>query len=168
MDKPVLSIIAARARNGVIGRENSLPWHLPADLRRFKALTMGKPMVMGRRTWESLPGLLPGRRHIVISRAPGYKAEGAEVAASLDAAIALAASAEELMIIGGAQIYALALPLAHRLYLTEIDAEIEGDACFPPFEASEWLEVERSRFQADEENPYGYSFVVLERKEKRK
>jgi len=164
MERPLLSIIVARARNGVIGRENRLPWHLPADLRHFKALTMGKPMVMGRRTWESLPGLLPGRRHIVVSRDPAYRAEGAEVASSLAGAVALAGAVEEVMVIGGGQLYREALPLAGRIYLTEVEAEIEGDAWFPPFDETEWEEQERAHFPADERNEFPYSFVTLERK----
>ncbi len=163
MRKPVLSIIVAVARNGVIGRENRLPWRLPADLLHFKQVTMGKPMIMGRRTWESLPGLLPGRRHIVLSRDPGYRAEGAEVATSLEQALALAGEVDEVMIIGGARLYEQALPLAQRLYLTEIDADIEGDAHFPPFDSVLWREVSREWRPADERNEHACCFRVLER-----
>ena len=159
----MLSIVVAVARNGVIGRENRLPWRLPADLRHFKQVTMGKPMIMGRRTWESLPGLLPGRRHIVLSREPGYLAEGAEVATSLEQALELAGDAAEVMIIGGARLYEQALPLAQRLYLTEVDAEIEGDAHFPEFDSSCWRETASSEHPADERNEYSCRFRVLER-----
>ena len=161
----MLSIVVAVARNGVIGRENRLPWRLPADLRHFKQVTMGKPMIMGRRTWESLPGLLPGRRHIVLSRDPGYLAEGAEVATSLEQALELAGDAAEVMIIGGARLYEQALPLAERLYLTEVDAEIEGDAHFPEFDSSRWREIAVSEHPADERNEYSCCFRVLERVE---
>ncbi len=164
MGRPRISIIVARARNGVIGRRNRLPWRLPADLQRFKAVTMGKPMVMGRRTWESLPGLLPGRRHIVVSRDPAYGAEGAEVASSLAGAVALAGAVEEVMVIGGAQLYRQALPLAERIYLTEVDAEVEGDTWFPSFDESEWEERRREEFPADERNEFPYAFVNLERR----
>jgi len=158
-----LSIIAAMARNQVIGRENSLPWRLPADLQYFKRITMGKPMIMGRKTWESLPGLLPGRRHIVVTRDQQYRAERAEVAHSLDQAIALGGDAEEIMLVGGANLYAQAIKLASRIYLTEIDAVVEGDAWFPEFDRSEWQEVSREAHSADEKNQYPYAFTVLQR-----
>jgi len=161
---PRLSIVVAVARNGVIGRENGLPWHLPADLRHFKALTMGKPMLMGRRTWESLPGLLPGRPHIVLTGTRGYRAEGAQVVHSLEEALATAGDAEEVMVIGGASLYAQALPLAQRLHLTEIDADVEGDTRFPQFDRDAWREVSREAFSADQSNRYDYRFLTYERK----
>ncbi len=164
MDRPLVSLVVARARNGVIGSDNGLPWHLPADLARFRAVTMGKPMVMGRRTWESLPGLLPGRRHIVVSRNPEYRAEGAEVAASLEEALELAGPVPEVMVIGGGQIYRQALPRARRIYLTEVEAEVEGDTRFPELEPGAWIERERRRIPADGRNPFSCSFVILERR----
>ncbi len=163
MDRPLISIIAAMARNRVIGHENRLPWRLPADLQHFKAMTMGKPMVMGRKTWESLPGLLPGRPHIVVSRNRNYRAEGATLAHSLEEAIEAAGRVDELMIVGGANLYAQALSHARRMYLTLIDAAVEGDAWFPPFDEAEWRETARERHQADQKNPHDYQFVTLEK-----
>lgn len=161
---PTLTLIAAMARNRVIGIANRLPWHLPADLQHFKAATLGKPMIMGRKTWESLPGLLPGRPHIVVSRDPGYVAEGAQVAHSLEAAIRLAAgNADEVMVIGGAHLYAQALPLADRLCLTLVDAEPEGDAWFPEFDQADWQLESREDHPADERNRYAYSFLSYRR-----
>jgi dihydrofolate reductase len=162
--KPILSVIAAMARNRVIGRDNKLPWHLPADLAHFKTTTLGKPMIMGRRTWESLPGLLPGRPHIVVTRDPDYRAEGARVAHSLEQAIALAAElGDEVMLIGGAELYAQALPLADRLYLTEVDAEVEGDAWFPAFDPADWSLQSREEHGADARNAYPYRFLSYRR-----
>ena len=160
---PNLSLIAAVADNGVIGRGNRLPWHLPADLAHFKRLTLGKPILMGRRTWESLPGLLPHRTHVVISRNPDYRVEGGFVVGSLAEAIETFGDAEELMVVGGGQLYAQALPLASRLYLTEVHCEPEGDAFFPPFDRSRWREVDRQEGQVDERNPIPHSFVTLQR-----
>jgi len=151
------------ARNRVIGRDNKLPWHLPADLRHFKELTLGKPIVMGRKTWESLPGLLPDRRHIVVTRRQDYVAQGAETAADLDAAIALAGNVDEIMIVGGATLYAEALPVADRLYVTLVDAEIDGDACFPDFDMGAWKVIEESGMPANEKNRYDLRFLTLER-----
>ena len=151
------------AKNNVIGRDNDLPWYLPADLKHFKAITMGKPMVMGRKTWESLPGLLPGRRHIVVTRNPEYEAQGAEVALSLEEAIASAGDVDEIMVVGGAHLYALALPYADRLHLTLIDDEFEGDAYFPPIDESAWRQISSEEHGPDEKNRYRYRFVTLER-----
>src|SRR5947209_17469311 len=125
MDRPRITLVVARAQNGVIGRDGKLPWHLPADLKRFKALTMGSVMVMGRRTFESLPGLLPGRRHIVLTRDEGWSAPGAERAGSVAEAIALAGG--RVSVIGGAEIFHLFMPVADRIELTEIHAAFEGD-----------------------------------------
>lgn len=158
-----LSIIAAMARNRVIGKNNLLPWNLPADLQHFKRITMGKPMIMGRKTWESLPGLLPGRRHIVVTRDPDYRADGAEVVHSLDKAISQAGEVDEIMLVGGANLYAQALALASRLYLTEIDAEVDGDAWFPELDPAEWQEVSREACSADEQNQYSCFFTILDR-----
>ena len=134
MPRPTLSLIAAVARNGAIGKNNALLVHLPDDLPRFKRLTMGAPLLMGRKTWDSIGRPLPGRRSIVITRNPAWRAAGAESAASLDAALALVATAPKVFVIGGAQIYALALPLADELLLTEIDADFAADAFFPPWD----------------------------------
>ncbi len=160
---PCISIIAAMARNRTIGRENKLPWRLPADLQHFKRLTMGKPMIMGRKTWESLPGLLPGRLHIVVTRNPDHEAPGAKLAHSLEDAIQQAGDAPEIMIVGGANLYVQALPLAQRIYLTEIDLDVEGDAWFPKFDAAQWRETAREEHKADRMNPVDYRFIILEK-----
>ncbi len=158
---PEITLILARADNGVIGRDGALPWHLPADLKHFKALTMGKPMVMGRKTFESLPGLLAGRRHIVLTRDTGWSAEGAEPVASVEAAIALA-DADEIAVIGGAEIYRLFLPHATRIELTEVHIDGEGDTALPDFPLADWLEEGRETYQAESSFP-SYSFVTLKR-----
>lgn len=163
-----VSLIVARTRNGVIGRDNTMPWHLPEDLRYFKRVTMGKPVIMGRNTWESLGKPLPGRDNIVITRNADYYADGATVVNDLDTALLLADTlaaargADELMIIGGAQVYNEALPRVDRAYITEIDADIDGDTFFPPL-AAEWQEAARESHAPCEKNPYPYSFVVLDR-----
>lgn len=136
-----ITIVVARAINGVIGRDNKLPWHIPGDLRRFKALTMGSVMVMGRKTFESLPGLLPGRRHIVLTRDPKWRAEGAEVAHDPAEALALAGG-EPVSVIGGAEIFAMFEPIADRIELTEVIAEVAGDVTMPDLRSSErWHEI---------------------------
>lgn len=155
-------LVVARADNGVIGVDNALPWRIPADLKRFKALTMGKPMIMGRKTFESLPGVLPGRRHIVLTRSQDWQAEGADRAASVKAALSMASEhGDEACVIGGAEIYALFLPFADRIELTEVHADFEGDALIPAF-GSEWREVLREDYPALRDAP-AYSFVTLER-----
>lgn len=158
-----INLIAAVADNGVIGRDNRLPWHLPGDLRRFKALTMGHVMVMGRRTWESIGRPLPGRTSVVMSRDPEYRAEGAVVVHSLDEAIRVAENGgeEELFVIGGARIYARALPRADRLYLTRVHAEVPGDARFPDIDPARWRRVEAEP-GTDGELPH--TFEVWERR----
>jgi dihydrofolate reductase len=156
---PIITLHLARADNGVIGRDGGLPWHLPADLKRFKAQTMGKPMIMGRKTFESFPAPLPGRRHIVLTRDAGWSAPGAEVAGDVDAAIALA-DAPEIAVIGGAQVFALFLPRADRVELTEVHASPEGDAIVPAFTG--WNEVAREDRPPEGERP-AYSFVTLTR-----
>ena len=162
MDKPPITLVVARARNGVIGRGGKLPWHIPADLRRFKALTMGSVMVMGRRTFDSLPGLLPGRRHIVLTRDREWRAEGAEVARDADEALRLARG-EPVSIIGGAEIFALFLPLADRVELTEVIADIEGDTTMPdPREGGGWRETWSEEHPAEDGRP-PFRFVTLER-----
>lgn len=158
---PRISLIAAVARNGVIGRDGALPWHIPDDLRRFKALTMGHAMIMGRRTFESIGRLLPGRRTVVVSRRPGYGIPGARVAASLEDALAITADETEVFIVGGGAIYSLALPCADRLLLTDVDLEPEGDAVFPPVDRAGWRELARTRHLTPD--GVGYAFVDLER-----
>ena len=155
----MITLILARAQNGVIGRDGTLPWHLPADLKRFKALTIGKPMIMGRKTFESFPAPLPGRRHVVLTRDTGWAAAGAEVAHSVEAALALAGDGE-VAVIGGAEVFALFEPLADRVELTEVRASPEGDAVVPGF--SGWAECAREDHAAEGDRP-GYSFVTLER-----
>lgn len=157
-----LSIVVALDRNGVIGRDGALPWRLPADLQRFKAITMGKPIVMGRRTHASIGRPLPGRRNVVLSRQPGFEAPGCVVYASLDDALA-ALDAPEVMIVGGAALYAEALPRASRLYLTEVNAEVSGDTRFPPFDRGDWREVSAESRAADARNAHDCTFRVLER-----
>ena len=132
MSKPEIVLIVARGDNGVIGNKGTLPWHIPEDLKHFKKLTMGKPMIMGRKTFESLPGLLPGRRHIVITRDAGWRKEGAEVAHDAEAAIAAAGDAPEIAVIGGADIFGMFLPLAKRIELTEVHRSPDGDTKMPP------------------------------------
>jgi dihydrofolate reductase len=160
--KPRLTIIAAVAANGIIGKDNRMPWHLPEDLKRFKSLTMGHPMIMGRKTWESLPGRLPGRPHIVVSRNPGYQAAGATVVPSLAAAVAAAGDAGEVFVIGGAELYAQALAAADRLQLTEIAADFAGDAHFPAYDRAAWRETAREAHRA--EAGFDYVFVTYERR----
>ncbi len=161
---PNLSIIAALSENRVIGRDNQLPWRLPADLAHFKRLTIGKPILMGRRTWESLPGLLPHRTHIVVTRDPDYVAQGALVVHSLEQAIAVAGDVDELMVVGGAQLYTQAVPIASRMYLTLVHERVAGDTYFPEYPACEWREIAREPHAADERNPHAYSFVTLQRR----
>lgn len=157
----IVSMIAAMANNRVIGKDNGMPWHLPADLKHFKAVTMGKPVVMGRKTYESIGKALPGRLNIVISRA-GFQAADATVVSSTDEAIAVAGDIEELMIIGGGKIYEFFLPVADRLYLTHIDLDVEGDTQFPDYNgAAKWLESDSIQHESDEKNPYAYRFVTL-------
>ncbi|MCY1670628.1 dihydrofolate reductase [Novosphingobium sp. SL115] len=153
-------LIYARADNGVIGRDNALPWRLPADLKRFKALTMDKPMVMGRKTFESLPGLLPGRRHVVLTRDANWQAGGAEVATTVEQALDLAGPGE-VAIVGGAEIYRLFLPLAARVELTEVHGQFAGDTVMPPL-GPEWHEIMREEHEAAGEHP-AYAFVTLRR-----
>ena len=164
-----LSLMVAKASNNVIGRNNKLPWYLPNDLKYFKQVTFGKPVIMGRKTWDSLGKPLPGRTNIVITRQPDFQAEGAKVVATLEEAVTMAENVafiegqEEAVIMGGAEIYSLALPQADRLYLTEVHANVEGDTFFPEYDASEWQQIAREDFVAEGPNPYDYSFVVYER-----
>jgi len=156
---PGITLILARADNGVIGRDGGLPWRLPADLRRFKALTMGKPMIMGRKTFDSFPAPLPGRRHIVLTRDAQWTAPGAEPVASVDDALALAGPGE-VMVIGGAEVFALFLSRADRIELTEVHLDAEGDVVMPPFAG--WRETARDSHPDEGERP-AYDFVTLER-----
>ena len=165
--RPLLALIAAVARNGVIGRDNDLPWHLPEDLKHFRESTMGHAVLMGRRTWDSLPPKvrpLPGRRNIVLTRQAGWQAAGAEVAPSLPAALELLRGQERAFVIGGAAVYAAALPLADELWLTEIEQDFEGDVQFPPFERSAYVEVERQPRQAAAPNTFRFDYAVYHRR----
>lgn len=163
---PRLTLIVAVADNGVIGREGGLPWRLSEDLRRFKQRTLGRPVVMGRKTWESLGKPLPGRTNIVITRRGDYQVDvsGVIVARDLDAAIAAAGDVDEVMIIGGAEIYALALPRADLVELTQVHAIVEGDTVFPTLPSADWKEISRTEHPADERNQYPTSFVTLQRR----
>lgn len=152
-------------RNRLIGSGGRLPWHLPADLKHFKQTTLGKPVVMGRRTHQSIGKPLPERTNIVLTRNAGYRAPGCIVVASLEQAIEAAAGAQEIMIIGGAELYRRTLPRADRLYLTRVEGEFEGDTWFPQFDADEWI-VERSEgLEADDKNPFACSIEVLSRRQ---
>lgn len=163
--RPRLSLIAAVADNGCIGSENMLPWRLSVDLRRFKALTLGKPVIMGRRTWESIGRPLPGRKNIVVTRDDTYVAEGADVVHSLPDALRVAAQAqpEEVFVIGGGQLYAAALDDADRIYLTRVRAEVKGDTFFPAIDPAIWREVASETISADQANEFETYFVILER-----
>ena len=165
-----IALIVAMAKNGVIGRENRLPWRLPEDLRYFKKVTMGKPIVMGRKTFDSIGKALPGRTNIVISsQSDLLLPEGVRLASSIQEAISIAQSVcvndgvDELMVIGGEQIYKLCMPQATRLYLTKVHEEVDGDASFTSFDESEWALLSQEDFQASEDNPYDYSFCVYEK-----
>jgi len=153
---PELSVIAAIARNGTIGRDNTLPWHLPEDLKHFKALTMGHHIIMGRKTYESLGRLLPGRTTVVVSRNQDYAVSGAKVVSSLQQAIQACAGDEEIFVIGGAELYREALPMAGRLYLTEIDEDFDGDAYFPEYPKSAWSEIARECHVSSGGLPFSY------------
>lgn len=161
---PIISFVVAMDRNRLIGRDNGLPWHLPADLKHFKAVTMGKPVVMGRKTFESIGRPLPGRRNIVISRNPAYAAQGCEVFTGLDDALAALAGVEEIAIIGGMGIFTLALPLADKMYLTVIDEAFEGDAWFPPYNENDWrCTASETHRHEDDTRSFTYRFLTLER-----
>ena len=161
----MLSLIAGMANKRVIGYKNQLPWHLPADLAWFKKTTMGKPIIMGRKTYESIGKPLPGRKNIVLTSNADLILPGCEVVTSPDAAIAQAGEVDEVMVIGGALVYELFLPRAQRLYLTLVDAEIEGDAFFPDYHAvADWDVVYEQKHPADERHQYAITFQQLERK----
>jgi dihydrofolate reductase len=156
-------LIAALAKNRVIGIDNRLPWHLPDDLQHFKRLTMGHSIVMGRKTWESLPGVLPDRRHIVITRDAGYQAEKADIVHSIDEAMALVPGQESIFIVGGANLYEQMLKRADRMELTLVDAEPKGDALFPQWDDLQWQEVSREHHGADDRHRFAFDFVSFNR-----
>lgn len=159
-----LSIIVAMDKNRVIGRNEDLPWRLSADLQKFKKVTMGKPIVMGRKTHESIGRPLPGRENIILTRDHGYSSEGCTVLNSIDAILEHCRDEEEIMITGGAEIYRMLMDRVHRIYLTEVHAEVEGDTYFPTINMDEWELMEREDYQADEKNEYDFSFLVLDRR----
>jgi dihydrofolate reductase len=162
--RPSISLIVARDLNGVIGRDNALPWRLPADLRRFKTLTMGKPMLMGRRTFDSIGRALPGRLNLVLTRDRAWQAPGTVAVHSLDEALKEAQGAAELMVIGGAELFKLVLPLAERVYLTDVEATLSGDTRIPDLVPEEWRELERSTRAADADHAHAMTFRTLERR----
>ena len=159
-----VTLIVAVADSGVIGRDNALPWHLPEDLRRFKRLTLGKPIVMGRKTFESIGRALPGRQNIVLTREPNYQREGVVVVHDMDAALRAAGDAAEVMVIGGADLFRLFLPRAARIHLTRVHGNIAGDVMWPALDAREWVVVERERHEADEKHAYAMTFEVWEKR----
>jgi dihydrofolate reductase len=159
----MISIIVAVAENGAIGSGNRLPWHLPDDLKRFKALSLGKPVVMGRRTFESIGRPLPGRPNIVISRQGGLAIDGVRVAHSLDEALAAAGSVPEVVVIGGAQIFRQVLPRTDTIHLTRVHARVAGDVFFPELDPAQWREAAVEHHAADERHQYAFSFVTLQR-----
>lgn len=158
-----VSLVVAASQNGVIGRDNDLPWRLPADRKHFRRTTLGKPVIMGRLTWESIGKPLDRRTNIVVTRDRHYSAPGCRVVHSFEAALAAAEPADEVMVVGGSQIYALALPLAERVYLTRVEAEVEGDTFFPDLPVTEWRETERREAPADDQNPHPLTFLTLDR-----
>ncbi|MBA6296885.1 type 3 dihydrofolate reductase [Colwellia sp. MB02u-9] len=159
----ILSMIVAHANNRVIGKNNDMPWHLPADLAYFKKTTLGKPIIMGRKTYQSIGRPLPGRKNIVISRDNNFQAEGVEVVNSVDAALALVVDSAEVMVIGGGAIYQHCLAAAQRLYITHINADIDGDTHFPEYDLTVWQKVASDIRPSDEKNPYQLDFSVYEK-----
>ncbi len=159
----MISIIVATSANGVLGRGGELPWHLSDDLKRFKQLTLGKSIVMGRKTFESIGRALPGRQNIVLTRQSEFVVDDCDIVSSVDAAIATAGDAGEVMVIGGSEIYELFLPLAERIYMTRVHMDIDGDARFPELDDEQWQETEREHHDADDSNEYEFTTSVLER-----
>lgn len=159
-----ITLIAAMAKNRAIGKNNQLLWHLSADLKHFKALTLGKPIIMGRKTFESIGKPLPGRKNIILTQQVDYHVDGCSVVNSISEALISAGDVSEVMIIGGANIYELFLPQADYLYLTEVDVDAIGDTYFPVFDLSVWQEISREMHSADDKNPYNYSFVTWQRR----
>ena len=160
----IISLIAAMDKNRVIGKDGKLPWHMPKDMKFFRDTTKGKTVIMGRKTYESIGRPMPNRINIIITRDNDYKVEGCIVVHSIDEALKAAGNVEEVMVIGGSQIYKEFLPKANRIYLTKIDAEVEGDTYFPEFEIEGWKEVSYEEHERDAENEYDYAFIVLEKK----
>ena len=158
-----ISLIVAAATNNVIGRDGELPWYLFEDLKRFKRLTTGKPIIMGRRTYESIGKPLPDRRNIIISSRDGLEIEGCEVVATPEDALKLAAGAEEVMVIGGGKVYEQMLPMADRIYMTRVHASVDGDTYIPDISEDEWQVVDEENFPADDSRQYGFSFMTLDR-----
>ena len=159
----ILSMITATAHNRIIGKDNDMPWYLPADLAYFKKTTLGKPVIMGRKTYESIGRALPGRKNIVISRDSNYRAEGIDTVTSVEAALVLVKDVKEVMVIGGGAIYQHCLPAADRLYITHIDAEIAGDTQFPLYDENVWKKVSSEKRLADEKNKYILDFCIYEK-----
>ena len=159
----MISIIVAVSANNVIGAQGDLPWHLSDDLKRFKAVTMGKPIVMGRKTWESIGRALPGRQNIVITRRQDFVADGCDVVHSVDEAMSAAGNVDEIMVIGGSEVYEVFLPATQRMYLTRVHADVDGDAFFRAVEEDEWQLVSEETQSADERNEFDYSFRIYER-----
>jgi dihydrofolate reductase len=159
-----IAFVVAVSRNGVIGRAGSLPWYISTDLKRFKTITMGKPLIMGRKTWESLPKKpLPGRPNIVITRQKNYRAEGAIVVTDIPSALAAAGAVEEVCVIGGGEIFDMFLPQADRIYLTEVDLEVDGDTFFPPIDSTQWKETAREKYPCGPNDNAGFVLRVLDR-----
>jgi len=158
-----ISIIVAKSRNNVIGSEGNLPWHIPEDLKKFKSITMGKPMIMGRSTFESIGKALPGRKNIVMTRDKGYQADGISVAHSLEEALILCEQAGEIMIIGGGEIYKIFIGMVNRLYLTNVEKHIDGDVFFPEIDLSKWKVMSKEEFPVSTERKIGFSLEMLER-----
>jgi dihydrofolate reductase len=161
---PLISLIVAMAQNGVIGRDNALPWRLPADLKRFKEFTLGKPILMGRKTFEAIGRPLPGRANLVLTRDRDWRTPGVIPVHSVEEALLQTRTCEELVAIGGAEIYRLLLPLARRIYLTHVQADIPGDTYFPAFDPAQWDDIEFRSLPADERHAYPVTFVTLERR----
>lgn len=161
---PLITLVLAVADNGVIGRDNALPWHLPADLAHFKQLTLGKPIVMGRRTFASIGRPLPGRHNVVVTRDRAFAVDGVTVVHGFEEALAACGAVAEVMIIGGAAVFAAALPRAGRIHLTRVHASVAGDVHFPPLDPLVWHEVASQARQADAKNAYAMTFVTLERR----
>ena len=159
-----ISIIVAASTNNVIGNSGGLPWRLPEDLKRFKQITMGKPIIMGRATWDSIGRPLPGRQNIIITRQPAFSLEGCDVANSPEQALEIAGNVDEVMIIGGGNIYEQFLERTDRIYLTRIDAEIEGDTFFLELNEADWKEIEREEYPASEEREHAFAIITLDRR----
>ncbi|MCX7125692.1 MAG: type 3 dihydrofolate reductase [Gammaproteobacteria bacterium] len=159
-----ISLIVAKSRNNVIGNNNQLPWHLPADLKHFKTITMGKPIIMGRKTFDSIGKPLPGRRNIIISRQQNFYIDGCEIFHSINDALSAVKTEKEVMIIGGTNLFLQVLPIAERIYLTVIDADFEGDAFFPQLDYAQWLLISEEKWLSDEKNKYPYCFQTLDKR----